>query len=45
MSHDYVFWCGDFNYRINMKREEVKEAVSNNVRYGDMNILPLFSLS
>jgi len=30
LSHDYVFWCGDFNYRINMKREEVKEAVSKN---------------
>jgi hypothetical protein len=23
-----VFWCGDFNYRINMDREEVKDAVS-----------------
>ena len=31
LSHDYVFWCGDFNYRINMKREEVKQAVSKNV--------------
>jgi len=27
LSHDYVFWCGDFNYRINLPREEVKEAV------------------
>lgn len=23
LSHDYVFWCGDFNYRINMCREDV----------------------
>ena len=28
LSHDYVFWCGDFNYRINMARAEVKELVS-----------------
>ena len=21
LSHDYVFWCGDFNYRINMARQ------------------------
>ena len=26
--HDYVFWCGDFNYRINMERQEVIETVS-----------------
>lgn len=26
-SHDYVFWCGDFNYRIDMSIDEVKEAV------------------
>lgn len=28
LSHDYVFWCGDFNYRINMARAEVKELVA-----------------
>ena len=28
LSHDYVFWCGDFNYRINLGREEVKELVA-----------------
>lgn len=22
-SHDYVFWCGDFNYRIDLTYEEV----------------------
>ncbi|GAB0096797.1 Synaptojanin-1 [Sergentomyia squamirostris] len=26
-SHDYVFWCGDFNYRIDMDRDEIKECV------------------
>uniref|UniRef100_UPI00358E6AC5 synaptojanin-1 isoform X2 n=1 Tax=Myxine glutinosa TaxID=7769 RepID=UPI00358E6AC5 len=24
-SHDYVFWCGDFNYRIDLPGEEVKD--------------------
>ncbi|XP_037946107.1 synaptojanin-1-like [Teleopsis dalmanni] len=28
-SHDWVFWCGDFNYRIDMDKEELKEAVRN----------------
>ncbi len=28
LSHDYVFWCGDFNYRINMGREDVKNLVA-----------------
>ena len=28
LSHDYVFWCGDFNYRINMSRQEVKDLVA-----------------
>ncbi|ROT80516.1 putative synaptojanin-1 [Penaeus vannamei] len=26
-AHDYVFWCGDFNYRINLSRDEVLELV------------------
>lgn len=25
--HDYVFWCGDFNYRIDMDKEESKELI------------------
>ena len=29
LSHDYVFWCGDFNYRINMCREDVVTCVKN----------------
>ncbi|CAL8096097.1 unnamed protein product [Calicophoron daubneyi] len=28
LSHDYVFWCGDFNYRINLPGSEVKRLVS-----------------
>lgn len=27
-SHDYVFWCGDFNYRIDMDKEELKQLIS-----------------
>ncbi|CAH1803194.1 unnamed protein product, partial [Owenia fusiformis] len=26
-SHDYVFWCGDFNYRIDLPNDEVKQLV------------------
>uniref|UniRef100_UPI0037E954CE synaptojanin-1 isoform X2 n=1 Tax=Semicossyphus pulcher TaxID=241346 RepID=UPI0037E954CE len=26
-SHDYVFWCGDFNYRISLPNDEVKELI------------------
>uniref|UniRef100_A0A3P8XWV8 Synaptojanin-1 n=1 Tax=Esox lucius TaxID=8010 RepID=A0A3P8XWV8_ESOLU len=26
-SHDYIFWCGDFNYRISLPNEEVKELI------------------
>ncbi|KAH8283509.1 hypothetical protein KR018_004594 [Drosophila ironensis] len=31
-SHDWVFWCGDFNYRIDMDKDELKECV----RTGDL---------
>lgn len=27
LSHDYVFWCGDFNYRINLPNDEVKHLI------------------
>lgn len=26
-SHDYVFWCGDFNYRIDMDKDELRELL------------------
>ncbi|XP_062869631.1 synaptojanin-1 isoform X2 [Trichomycterus rosablanca] len=26
-SHDYVFWCGDFNYRVSLPNEEVKDLI------------------
>ena len=29
LSHDYVFWCGDFNYRISLPRDEVIHALNN----------------
>lgn len=29
-THDYVFWCGDFNYRIDMDKEELKELIKLN---------------
>lgn len=29
-SHDYVFWCGDFNYRIDMDKDELKDLVKQN---------------
>ncbi|XP_018331196.1 synaptojanin-1 [Agrilus planipennis] len=31
-SHEYVFWCGDFNYRVDMDKEEMKELI----RQGDL---------
>ncbi|CAK9805845.1 Synj1 [Anthophora quadrimaculata] len=29
-THDYVFWCGDFNYRVDMDKEEMKEMIVRN---------------
>ena len=28
-SHDYVFWCGDFNYRIDLPNDEVKDLIAD----------------
>lgn len=30
-AHDYVFWCGDFNYRINMDKDAMKELIKKNL--------------
>jgi len=27
--HDYLFWCGDFNYRIDLSKEEVIDLVQH----------------
>ncbi|WAR02154.1 SYNJ1-like protein, partial [Mya arenaria] len=27
-SHNYVFWCGDFNYRIDLPNEQVKDLIA-----------------
>lgn len=29
-THDYVFWCGDFNYRVDMDKDEMKELIKRN---------------
>lgn len=26
-SHEYLFWCGDFNYRIDMDKDELKDLI------------------
>ncbi|XP_060515948.1 synaptojanin-1 [Cylas formicarius] len=26
-SHEYLFWCGDFNYRVDMAKDEIKQLV------------------
>ncbi|KAL1129891.1 hypothetical protein AAG570_012835 [Ranatra chinensis] len=26
-SHDYVFWCGDFNYRVDMEKDDIRELI------------------
>ncbi|XP_022193841.2 synaptojanin-1 [Nilaparvata lugens] len=28
--HDYIFWCGDFNYRVDMDKDEMKELIKQN---------------
>ncbi|XP_039298700.1 synaptojanin-1-like isoform X2 [Nilaparvata lugens] len=31
-SHDYVFWCGDFNYRVDMSREDIMKCLNEGKR-------------
>ena len=28
-SHEYIFWCGDFNYRIDLPNDEVKTLITD----------------
>ncbi|XP_021342465.1 synaptojanin-1-like isoform X1 [Mizuhopecten yessoensis] len=42
-SHDYLFWCGDFNYRIDLANEEVKKLIVDHnwgalVEFDQLNI-------
>jgi hypothetical protein len=27
--HDYLFWCGDFNYRIDLSKDEVMNLIQD----------------
>ncbi|GBP83839.1 Synaptojanin-1 [Eumeta japonica] len=29
-SHDYVFWCGDFNYRVDLDKDEIRLLIQQN---------------
>ncbi|XP_049543929.1 synaptojanin-1 [Anopheles darlingi] len=40
-SHDYIFWCGDFNYRIDMDKDELREMLRGGGASTDLStILP-----
>ncbi len=30
-THDYIFWCGDFNYRVDMDKDVMKDLIRNNM--------------
>lgn len=34
-SHEYLFWCGDFNYRVDMDKDEMKELI----KQGDLELI------
>lgn len=43
-THDYVFWCGDFNYRVDMDKDEMKELIKQNefdqiLQYDQLRVL------
>ncbi|KAF7992176.1 hypothetical protein HCN44_001501 [Aphidius gifuensis] len=29
-THDYVFWCGDFNYRVDFDKDDMKDMIKRN---------------
>ena len=31
--HDYVFWCGDFNYRIDYANHEIRDLIKKKAWY------------
>lgn len=37
-SHEYLFWCGDFNYRIDMDKDEMKDLI----KQGDLEAVLQF---
>ena len=49
MNHDYVFWCGDFNYRIDMANDQVKLMISKEnwqlLSEGDQLLLQVIGVS
>lgn len=51
-THDYVFWCGDFNYRVDMDKDEMKEMIKKNefnqiLQYDQLkvNIIKIFCIN
>lgn len=44
LSHDYMFWCGDFNYRIDMENELVKDSIQSG-NYEDLKLFDQLLIS
>ncbi|XP_052872010.1 synaptojanin-1 [Anopheles cruzii] len=38
-SHDYIFWCGDFNYRIDMEKDELREMLRVGGASTDLSVI------
>lgn len=47
-AHDYVFWCGDFNYRVDMDKDEMKELIKksqfNEILQYDQLLVSIFKI-
>jgi len=43
-THDYVFWCGDFNYRIDLPDDECKRLITEKVRVPPHCLAPVHRL-